>query len=167
MVDDYPGPGAPPDCATDEVLGDSAIRSGDRPIAAVLLFGDEIIGSGFNTVCRNGNAGGHAEINAISSALRRLGAERFMGLDRDSLALITTYEPCPMCRGAIVYYVIRNVAILKAKPPAELVQEDIRILRYYLMRRISGPESLQDSLFYLQEGRSSSIGGRLMQKTGG
>ncbi len=130
-----------------EALGDSALVSRDVPVAAILLYGDSVIGSGFNTVKAAGNAGGHAEINAISAALRRLGETEFAKLDRDSLVLVTTYEPCPMCRGAIVLYNIRRVDILKRKPPTTLVREDMRILRYYWQREISGPEALQDSLF--------------------
>ena len=54
-----------------EKLGSTALESGDVPIGAVLLYDDTIIGNGYNTVLRDGNAGGHAEINAISDALTR------------------------------------------------------------------------------------------------
>jgi tRNA(Arg) A34 adenosine deaminase TadA len=50
-------------------LGKKALDSNDVPIAALLLSNGEVIGEGFNTVLRDGNAGGHAEINAISSAI--------------------------------------------------------------------------------------------------
>ena len=42
-------------------LGLRAIESRDVPVSAVLLYGDSIIGSGWNTVLRDTNAGGHAE----------------------------------------------------------------------------------------------------------
>ena len=130
-----------------ETLGDSALGSRDVPVAALILYGDSVIGSGYNTVKAAGDAGGHAEINAISSALRRMGEKEFSALNRDSLVLVTTFEPCAMCRGAIVLYNIRRVDILKRKPTAALLREDIRILRYYWQREFSGPEALQDTLF--------------------
>jgi tRNA(Arg) A34 adenosine deaminase TadA len=129
-------------------LADSALSSRDVPVAAVILYGDTVIGSGFNTVVRDGNAGGHAEINAISSVFRGRGEKAFRALNRDSLVLVTTLEPCPMCRGAIAGYGIRKVRILKPKPLTMLVREDLRLLRYYLERRLSGPEALQDSLLH-------------------
>ncbi len=130
-----------------ESLGDSALASRDVPVAAVLLYAGAEVGAGFNTVVRHGNAGGHAEINAISSALRHIGERRFARMNRDSLVLVTTFEPCAMCRGALVHYGIRNVRILKRKPAVELIGEDLRVLRYYWRRTFSGPTSLQDTLF--------------------
>jgi tRNA(Arg) A34 adenosine deaminase TadA len=129
-------------------LADSALSSRDVPVAAVILNGDTVIGRGFNTVVRDGNAGGHAEINAISSVVRGRGEKAFRALNRDSLVLVTTLEPCPMCRGAITGYGIRKVRILKPKPLTMLVREDLRLLRYYFERRLSGPEGLQDSLLH-------------------
>jgi len=130
-----------------EVLGDSALRTRDVPVAALVLYGDSVIGTGYNTVKAEGNAGGHAEINAISSALRNVGEKRFTAIARDSLVLVTTFEPCAMCRGAIVLYNIRRVEILKAKHASDLLREDLKIFRYYWQRDFSGPESLQDTLF--------------------
>jgi tRNA(Arg) A34 adenosine deaminase TadA len=129
-------------------LADSALTSRDVPVAAVVLYGDSVIGRGFNTVVRDGNAGGHAEINAISSGFRGRGEKAFRALNRDSLVLVTTLEPCPMCRGAITGYGIRKVRILKPKPLMMLVREDLRMVRYYFERRLSGPEGLQDSLLH-------------------
>jgi tRNA(Arg) A34 adenosine deaminase TadA len=83
-------------------LGATAIGSLVVPVAALLVYQGRIIGRGYNTVRREGNAGGHAEINAISDAMRSLGPEGFDALDRDHLVLLTTFEPCAMCRGAII-----------------------------------------------------------------
>jgi len=130
-----------------ELLGDSALASKDVPVAALLLYGGHVLGAGYNTVVRDGNAGGHAEINAISSALRALGEEHFRHLDRDSLRFVTTFEPCAMCRGAIVGYNIRKVEILKLKSVFDLLQEDLKILRYYWKRIAVDGAALQDTLF--------------------
>jgi tRNA(Arg) A34 adenosine deaminase TadA len=128
-------------------LGAEALRSRDVPVASVLMFGDSIIGEGFNTVLRDGNVGGHAEINAMSDAMRRVGPTMFSALNRDSLILISTFEPCPMCRGAILEHHIKKVQFLKPKPLFYLLREDLRSMRYRWMWTQLEPEALQDSLF--------------------
>src|ERR1017187_5428530 len=67
------------------LLGSKAIASLDVPVGAILVYHDSIIGSGYNTVNKNHDAGGHAEINAISDALQRLGTEQFRLLDHSQL----------------------------------------------------------------------------------
>ncbi len=129
------------------VLGAKALETKDVPVGAVVLVGEEIIGSGYNTVQRDSSAGGHAEIEALTDAIRRLGFERFQALDRDSLLLVTTFEPCLMCRGAILEYNVRNVVFLKGKPVLSWLREDLRTFRYSWTRKQGGPASLQDSLF--------------------
>jgi tRNA(Arg) A34 adenosine deaminase TadA len=126
--------------------GDSAMVSADLPSAAVVVYGHTIIGKGYNTVHRDTAAGGHAEINAISDALRNVGFDHFWKLRRDSLAIVSMFEPCPMCRGAIVQYNIRLVRILRAKNPITLMGEDLDLYRYYWDRVFTGPDGLVDSL---------------------
>ena len=130
-------------------LGVRAISARDVPVAALLLFDDSIIGRGFNTVRRDGNAGGHAEINAISDAMRSLGIDALNKLDRDRLRLISTFEPCAMCKGALLEYHIRNVRYIEAKAISHWLREDLRAVSYELRRRRIGPAGLQDSLFRL------------------
>ncbi|MBK7945787.1 MAG: nucleoside deaminase [Flavobacteriales bacterium] len=133
-------------------LGKEAIDSGDVPVAAVLLQGDRIIGRGRNTVLRDADAGGHAEVNAVSDAMRQLGHEGFRALNRDSLVLITTYEPCAMCRGMLLEYGIRQVRYIEPKSIGHWLRDDARWLRYELTKQRSGPEGLQDSLFRMHPG---------------
>lgn len=128
-------------------LGDSALRSGDVPVASLLVYHDSVIGTGFNTVLAQKSAGGHAEINAISSALKSLGKETFDTLNRKSLTLITTFEPCPMCRGAIIEYNIRNVVYLKPKSLGYWFSKDGAVLWYEIAKHRGEPAWLQDSLF--------------------
>ncbi len=133
-------------------LGRMALLSRDVPVASILLYRDSIIGEGFNTVLRDGNAGGHAEINAMSDAMRHLGQTMFSALNRDSLILISTFEPCPMCRGAILEHRIKQVQFLKPKPLSYLLREDFRSMRYRWLWRQIEPEALQDSLFLSHPG---------------
>ena len=129
-------------------LGDSALQHLDVPVASILLYNDSVIGTGYNTVLARGDAGGHAEINAISSALRNMGKEKFDALDRNNLKLITTFEPCLMCRGAIVEYRIHHVVFLKPKSLFHWLSQHSREIRYELVKKHGEPEALQDSLFY-------------------
>jgi len=131
------------------LLGGEALQSNDVPVGALLLYNGEIIGEGFNTVMRDGNAAGHAEINAISAALQGTGLEEFMAFDRDSLKLISTFEPCEMCIGAILEYRIQNVEFLKGKPLSHWVRENLRRILYRLHLHEREPTCLQDSLFNL------------------
>ena len=128
-------------------LGDSAIASRDVPISAVIILGDKVVGEGYNTVVRDGNAAGHAEINALSNAIRKIGLKNFMKLNRDSLELISTYEPCPMCRAAMALYQIKKVEFLKRKSFTYYIREEIGSMIYRLREREVGPDSLQDFLF--------------------
>ncbi len=128
-------------------LGKESLPSLDVPISAVIIYSDSIIGKGYNDVFKNNNAAGHAEINAISDALKKLGYKKFMNLNRDSLFLISTFEPCPMCKGAIQLYKIRNVEFLKDKSISYWWKSSIGDFLYELHKRKVGNEFLQDSLF--------------------
>ncbi len=129
-------------------LGDSALVHLDVPVASIVLYDDSIIGMGFNTVLARNDAGGHAEINAISSAIAALGKRKFDLLDRKKLVLVSTFEPCLMCQGAFIEYRIHRVVFLKPKPLSLLIRRYFQQLRYELIKRRGQPASLQDSLFF-------------------
>ncbi len=133
-------------------LGTTAIASLDVPVAALLVYKGEVIGRGYNTVQRDGDAAGHAEINALSDAMRALGPMAFDALDRDRLVLLTTFEPCPMCRGAIVEYRIEHVGFVEPKSLSLHAHQAWNELRYELTKMKLGPADLQDSLFRLHPG---------------
>lgn len=128
-------------------LGERAIESRDVPVAAVLLRDGEIVGEGFNTVRRDGHAGGHAEINAISNAIETLGHEAFFATDPSTLSLVTTFEPCPMCRGALVLYRIEDVTYLTDKGWRTWFDEELRDARLQWGLQQRPPEDLQYKLF--------------------
>ena len=133
-------------------LGAAAIGSLDVPVAALLVYQGRVIGRGYNTVRRDGNAGGHAEINAISDAMRSLGPEGLDDLDRAELVLLTTFEPCAMCRGAIIEYRIHRVGLVEPKSLKHHARETWKELRYQVTKMKLGPDGLQDSLFRLHPG---------------
>lgn len=128
-------------------LANEAMASGDVPVAAILLYDGEIIGRGFNTVLRDRDAGGHAEVNAVSDAMERVGRDRLRALDRDRLLLVSTFEPCAMCSGMMLEYGIERVAFIEPKGIGHWLVQDVRWTLQQLRKQRSTPEGLQDSLF--------------------
>ena len=128
-------------------LAKQSLESLDVPIGALLIYQNEIIGEGCNTVLHASDAGGHAEINAISHAIHRMGMEQFSALDRASLFLVATFEPCLMCTGAFINYNIKNVYFLKEKDTLYLMKEAMRFIRYYFRRGKMNHKGEQDALF--------------------
>lgn len=62
------------------------------PFGAVVVKDGEIIGSSGNSVLRDNDPTGHAEINAIRAACKKVGAPHIAGA-----TLYSSCEPCPMC----------------------------------------------------------------------
>jgi len=131
------------------MAGGKALASEDVPVGAIIVYQDEVIGRGFNTVFRDGNIAGHAEINAVNDAISNMGVEAFLELDRSKINVISTYEPCEMCRGMLVHYRIRNVKFLKDKTFQQWIKSDRAGIIYELNKRQTGNENIQDSLFLL------------------
>ena len=139
-----------PDLVTTRLLadlGDSALVALDVPVAAVLLYDGNVISTGYNTVRKDMLAGGHAEINAITNAIRKLQLDPFMKLDHDKLTLITTWEPCYMCQGAFAEYNISHVVILKRKSLPHWFKSWKKLQQYEWDKRAATTDTLQDFLF--------------------
>ena len=128
-------------------LAERSLESSDVPVGAILLYKGETIGEGFNTVLRNAKAGEHAEVNAISAAIKDLGMEKFAMLERDSLLLATTFEPCLMCAGAFINYNIQNIFFMKEKELSYTTKEEALFVRYLLRRTQIKSANEQDVLF--------------------
>ena len=79
------------------LLAKKAGERGEIPVGAVIVRNGEIIATGMNRRETDKTALGHAEIEAIDSACRKLGRWRL-----DDCELYVTLEPCPMCAGAII-----------------------------------------------------------------
>lgn len=130
-------------------LASEALEHLDVPVGSLLLYGGAIIGEGFNTVKSDTNIAGHAEINAINDAVKKIGLKQFNELDRNKLILVTTLEPCEMCKGAIIHYNIKHVYFMKDKSPMHWNKKQLISLRYEWYKRKIDGEQIQDSLFYL------------------
>ena len=127
-------------------LGQKALETNDVPVAAIVTYFDTIIGKGYNTVRRNHNLGGHAEINALSDAYSKFGDE-FSNLDRSKLVLYSTFEPCEMCKGALVHYNIKNVLFEQNKPMGVQLKSQLKQWRYEVYKKHFDAPGLQENLF--------------------
>ena len=132
-----------------DAIGQTALKSEDMPISAILIHNFEILGRGHNTVVRDSEAGGHAIINSISDAIKNVGLETFNRLSRDSMKIVTTYEPCEMCKGALIEYKIKSLEFLKPKPLTYWLEKQYNELGYEFYKKELQGSSLQDSLFRL------------------
>ena len=74
------------------------------PVGAIIVYQNKIIARGHNTRETKQSVLGHAEINAISKASKKVGSWRLEDCD-----MYVTLEPCSMCSGAIIQSRIRNL----------------------------------------------------------
>ncbi|MSP08000.1 MAG: hypothetical protein EXR15_05010 [Chitinophagaceae bacterium] len=78
-----------------------------------------------------------------------MGVKKFNSLDRKKLILLTTFEPCPMCKGAIQEYKINNVIFNLAKGEKEKIIYFKNDIKYYFNLRQTKNKRLQYDLFKL------------------
>ena len=78
--------------------------SDEVPVGAVVVKGDEIISTGFNTKEKDNNITSHAEIVALKNASEVLNNWRL-----DDCDIYVTLEPCPMCAWAILQSRVKNI----------------------------------------------------------
>ena len=74
-----------------------ACHEDEVPVGAVIVRGGEVIATAGNTRQSQCDPCGHAEINALRLAAKRLG-----GWNLHHCTLYVTLEPCAMCAGACV-----------------------------------------------------------------
>jgi len=74
-----------------------ALKKGEVPVGAVVVYEDKIIGRGHNQVEGLNDPTAHAEIIAIGAAAGYLNSWRL-----SDASLYVTLEPCAMCAGALV-----------------------------------------------------------------
>ncbi|MFW6022620.1 MAG: tRNA adenosine(34) deaminase TadA [Halanaerobiaceae bacterium] len=83
---------------------EKALEIEEVPIGAIVVYGDKVIGRGYNLKERNYDPTAHAEIIALQDAARNMHSWRL-----DDCSLYVTIEPCPMCAGAIVQARIKKL----------------------------------------------------------
>lgn len=85
-------------------LAQRAAQVGETPVGAVIVLDGNIVGTGYNRVELDKNPTGHAEIEAIREATRRIGDWR---LSRSTIYV--TLEPCIMCAAALIHSRVQRV----------------------------------------------------------
>jgi tRNA(Arg) A34 adenosine deaminase TadA/catechol 2,3-dioxygenase-like lactoylglutathione lyase family enzyme len=70
-------------------------EAGEHPFGALVARDGEVLGTGVNAALRERDPTAHAETAALRDACRRLGT-----LDLSGAAVVSSAEPCPMCRAA-------------------------------------------------------------------
>ena len=74
------------------------------PFGCVIVKDGKVVGQGHNEVVKQKDPTCHGEVMAICNACKNLGTYDLSGCE-----LYTTAEPCPMCRGAILWANISRV----------------------------------------------------------
>ena len=89
------------------------------PFGAVVVFGGEIVGEGWNQVTSTNDPSAHAEIVALRAACRTLG--RF---DLPGAVLYTSCEPCPMCLAATYWARVDRLVYANTRADAAAIEFD-------------------------------------------
>jgi tRNA(adenine34) deaminase len=100
---------------------EKARASGEVPVGAVVLIGEEIVGRGCNQPISATDPTAHAEIAALRDAARRIGNYRLTGA-----TLCVTIEPCLMCVGALVHARIGTLVYGADEPRSGAVRSTVR-----------------------------------------
>ena len=94
-------------------LAREAAEAREVPVGCVVVRDGVIVGRGRNRRETKKDALGHAEIEAIHKACKKLGGWRLHRCD-----LYVTLEPCQMCAGAIVQSRVARVVVGCMNPKA-------------------------------------------------
>lgn len=79
-------------------LAQKAMEQDEVPVGAVIVYGNKIIGEGWNQPISSNDPTAHAEIVALRQAGQTLNNYRL-----PAATMYVTLEPCAMCAGALVH----------------------------------------------------------------
>ena len=106
---------------------------GNSAVGSIIVEGGTVIGVGRNTALATKDPTAHAETVALRETAVALGRSDFSGC-----ALYTTFQPCPMCSGAIMVSGISTV-VMGARPnPGASPYDDFSVENLF---QVSGWES--------------------------
>ena len=94
-------------------LARKAALNHEVPVGAVVVYGEKIVGRGWNQVETKQDSSRHAELIALKQAAKILGRWRLTGC-----TLFVTLEPCAMCAGAMVLARIDRLVYAASDPKA-------------------------------------------------
>ena len=92
-------------------LAKISYEKNEVPVGAVVVFENNIIGKGSNSMISENDVTAHAEINAIRDASRNIGNYRLINCN-----MYVTLEPCHMCAKAIADARIDNLVFATKEP---------------------------------------------------
>jgi len=105
---------------------DLSLKNDDVPVGAVIVLNDKIISYGWNNRNKRNNILGHAEINAILKAQKKLKTWHL-----DDCELYVNLDPCSMCKSVIynshikrVYYNVVKDVTKKEFDRTEFIKKD-------------------------------------------
>lgn len=104
-------------------LAESAARSGEVPVGAVVVRENAIVGRGANRPIGDCDPTAHAEVVALRDAARATGNYRLPGS-----VLYVTVEPCAMCVGAIVQARVQTLVYGTVEPRTGAVESTFTLL---------------------------------------
>ena len=110
-------------------LATANVRSGaGGPFGAVVVQSGKVIATGVNQVTATNDPTAHAEVSAIRTACRALGAFELRGA-----SIYSSCEPCPMCLSAILW--ARLDALFFASTAADAAQAGFDDSHFYVQVR--------------------------------
>lgn len=114
------------------------------PFGATLVNGDEVVVSVGNTVLRDSDPSGHAEMVAVREACAKLNT-----LDLSGMVMYATCEPCPMCVAVMLWAGIDTCYYASTRADAaEHGFSDMHLRRFF-----DGSDTSTMDLVHLAEGR--------------
>jgi hypothetical protein len=131
------------------INGIEALKRGDEPISAIVLYNYSLIGRGYNTLKSDTNVVGHAVVNAINDALKSTGWEHFNTLDKKYLIVMATTEPCQICKAVLQEYGIQKVEFMNKLPLNYWLNVYWEDFVFDFKKRQLNPKDLQDSLYQI------------------
>jgi tRNA(Arg) A34 adenosine deaminase TadA len=127
-----------------------AIERGDEPVSAIVLHNYSLIGRGYNTILSDTNAVGHAVINALNDAIKNKGWNEFNSLDKNSIIVMSTTEPCQLCKAALFEYGISKIEFMNYLPITYWLNSYWNDFAFSFRKRQLEPSDLQDSLIQIK-----------------
>jgi tRNA(adenine34) deaminase len=101
---------------------EKARAEGNSAVGSVIVRDGEIIGRGRNLVYTDNDITAHAETVAL-----RVTGDELKLIDFHGCALYTTFEPCPMCCGAILLSGVSTLVMGARNDPKSANWQDYRV----------------------------------------
>lgn len=99
-----------------------AFSNQEVPVGAVLVKENKIISQSFNQSISKNDPSGHAEMNVLRDASKKLNNYRLNGC-----SLYVTLEPCLMCFGACIHARIERLIFATEDPKSGVVINNLNL----------------------------------------